>query len=805
MAAPYETEFETPGEATVREDRASSSETTLVYGAPVAGFGVPGPASVFRGMRIAEHLPTKGAEADIYVVESCGELRVLKLYRHRLEPKLEILNRITEISRQNSHYFVIFHETGFDEDTGRWYELQEYLPMGSLRDVPAAIKRDPNFIARMIPEMAAAIQCLHENGMIHCDIKPANILIRTLDPLDLVLTDFGISSLLASDMSQKMTSLKGTPMYWAPEAFSREIGRPCDWWGLGMTTLELLVGEHPFEGLSDSQIIHRLTLGNVEIPKSIDPVWTMLVKGLLTKDDTKRWGKSEIDRWSAGDSSVPLYYESSFSPVSASFDAKKPFRFEGADYYELEELARALANSAAPWRNCLDYLRYIRTWFEGNLKFDEAMEIGKMAGREDPELALFKFVNKNARIPFSIKSVPATAADIAGYLRKTNFGDSQYLRKATFGGVSDGEMSIIEMLKDGRLLAYYDEYALCSEEDPNFRSLLKFMRNMTPDAQVEYFDIVLNPEDFVWPRDMTNADTRGVLKTLEAIGRRPLRRERFERIQNDYVMPDKLIKLLDDAESYREGASLIESWAERELLFPRTSAEDAAACAAMSLGEYEQSARIHCLGHTSATLEQLDMISRALLRLPGAEDVYAAPVTRASVDRMNWLKDHKVSSLDKTFIMKAGELLSERENTERGRWKRCAYYGAFIGAICVMAHLFGGESGDRLLRTALGLALAANAIFYFAVVRRDEALRTELPDLNLLWGYLGVVLLIAFLTFNSIIADHPLIFTFLIGALPVTAFLFAAESRGLAKNAAAILELCASYNLKYNYVATNRD
>jgi serine/threonine protein kinase len=196
----------------------AESEVTLRYGAPEGGasegdatvkssssaFSAPrisvGSWESFRGWPILEQLPTKGAEADIYVVEAEGTPSVLKLYRHRLEPKLEVLNRVAEISRGYSQHFVVFKDTGFDENTGRWYELQEYVSLGSLKEVARDRKRSPQFVADLFPELAAAIHCLHLNNIIHCDIKPANVLIRSLDPLDAVLTDFGISSLLASDM-----------------------------------------------------------------------------------------------------------------------------------------------------------------------------------------------------------------------------------------------------------------------------------------------------------------------------------------------------------------------------------------------------------------------------------------------------------------------------------------------------------------------------------------------------------------------------------------------------------------------------
>ncbi|MDR1134446.1 MAG: protein kinase, partial [Synergistaceae bacterium] len=374
----------------------------------------------FRGWQIIEQLPTKGSEADIYLAVTDSGKRVLKLYRHRMEPKLEILRRVTEISRQNSPYFVVFYETGFDEATSRWYELQEYMPLGSLKDVSADVKRSGNFVSQFISELSAAIQCLHGNGIIHCDLKPANVLVRSMEPLDLVLTDFGISSLLANDMSQKMTGLKGTPMYWAPEAFSRVIGRPCDWWAFGMMLFEMLSGTHPFENLTDSQIIHRLTLGGVEVPEYFGPEWGMLVKGLLTKDDSKRWSGAEVDRWLAGARDMPVYYE---TPGRGRAEGARPFRFNDADYFTAGDLATALAESGEPWKMPADYLRFIRTWHESNARWSEASAIAEEM-RGDPGLALFRFVNANSPCPFALFGRKIDAAAIYDFIGRESDGEA---------------------------------------------------------------------------------------------------------------------------------------------------------------------------------------------------------------------------------------------------------------------------------------------------------------------------------------------------------------------------------------------
>ncbi|MDR3265273.1 MAG: protein kinase, partial [Synergistaceae bacterium] len=421
------------GEFTIREGALS---------APGNSARIDG-AETFRGYTVLEQLPTKGAEADIYLVENAPaedalaenapERHILKLYRHRLEPKLEVLNRVGEISRANSHCFVVFRDAGFDERTGRWYELQEYFPLGSLKDVSDERKRQIEFIRALVSELSQAIHCLHDNGIIHCDIKPGNVLIRTLDPLDAVLTDFGIASFMASDVSRKMTSLKGTPMYWAPEAFSRIVGRPCDWWGLGMIVLELLSGAHPLEGLMDSQIIHKLTVGNVEIPEFLDDEWRLLLRGLLTKDDAKRWGHDEITRWLSGERDIPAYYEAPAGSEPVGKHAPQPFRFEGKNLHTLEELARALCEREQPWASAAQYLRYIRQWMESNMLFDEAVDLGNATGKMESDMAMFRFVHTHTKGPFVYLGKVIDAGNLRVFLsrvarREGSFAESRIAR-----------------------------------------------------------------------------------------------------------------------------------------------------------------------------------------------------------------------------------------------------------------------------------------------------------------------------------------------------------------------------------------
>ena len=109
---------------------------------------------------------------------------------------------------------------------------------------------------RMIGEIASALEAAHARGLVHRDMKPANIMIEAESDRPVVL-DFGISAVLQRDgmpADARLTSAGsyvGTPTYMSPEqAVGEPVTGQSDVYGLGLIAFELLSGRPPFDGPS---------------------------------------------------------------------------------------------------------------------------------------------------------------------------------------------------------------------------------------------------------------------------------------------------------------------------------------------------------------------------------------------------------------------------------------------------------------------------------------------------------------------------------------------------------------------------
>lgn len=298
-------------------------------------------------------MPTRGAEADLLLVSAVAEpgvLHMLKLYRHGLIPRADVQQRVAKVDPRHS---VRLLETGLSE--GHAYELMEYCPLGSLRQLLGTPTLSQASLPLLVRELNSALAAVHQAGLLHRDLKPENVLVRALEPLDLVFTDFGTASIL--EATQRFTSTARSLPYASPESLSGVIDAKTDYWALGMMVLEASTGRHPFAGLSEAVILHQLATRNVDLSELRDTAVRKLLRGLLQRDPQQRWGASEVARWLARDPSLP---EPAAPSDAAEF--KAPYHLGAALCHTPAQLAVAMAND---WETaCHDMSNgLLQSWF----------------------------------------------------------------------------------------------------------------------------------------------------------------------------------------------------------------------------------------------------------------------------------------------------------------------------------------------------------------------------------------------------------------------------------------------------------
>lgn len=314
--------------------------------------------------RLLKPLKVLSTEADIWVVAEDNDperTRILKLYRYGLEPKAEITQALLEL---RAEHIVPVLATGHYQE--RYYEVQEFLREGSIADALATGTHGPEFAAHLLGQLTEALGHLHNAQILHRDIKPANLLVRSWHPFDLVLTDFGISSL--AGLSLHLTTVNRTAAYSAPEALTGVVAKASDWWSVGVILVEALTGRHPFDGMSEQAINFQLVSKGLPIPSSIEDRWRLLLRGLLVRNHRKRWGVDQVRAWRAGDDSLKVPREEDpFSTLQRPSHRTRPYHFKGQQYETPEELAAALAEA---WNEALKHFNrgFVTDWVRSDLR-----------------------------------------------------------------------------------------------------------------------------------------------------------------------------------------------------------------------------------------------------------------------------------------------------------------------------------------------------------------------------------------------------------------------------------------------------
>ncbi len=332
----------------------------------------------FKKNKIIKEFPALGSEADIYLLENGF---ILKLYRKGITINEEILIKIKKLSEKNP-YIIRVIDFGFDREKNRYYEIMEYAKYGSVGDFFIESPANKTQIKTLVSQINEALKYIHQEGIIHRDLKPTNILVKSVNPLIFAISDFGISSVLDNNATKKLTQIKGTPVYSAPESFTGIIGQEVDYWSLGMIILEIL-HKNPFKGLNPQTIMFKITSESVEISKDIDDDVKTLLQGLLTQNRKYRWGYSQVKNWLEG-KEEKVYY---------SFKESKnvtKYNFLGKKFNTLEELIKEATKDKDTFQKFITFVKrgYINQQLMENGEVELDLQLSEIIEEESSNILL---------------------------------------------------------------------------------------------------------------------------------------------------------------------------------------------------------------------------------------------------------------------------------------------------------------------------------------------------------------------------------------------------------------------------------
>ncbi|HZU70545.1 MAG TPA: kelch repeat-containing protein [Ktedonobacteraceae bacterium] len=219
----------------------------------------------------------------------------------------------SERSEESQPDSITGHETIASSETS---DLKEDSVEGDQMAVPQAAESTtltPRLLLPYIEQASEALQYAHDHGIIHLDVKPANLLLDGDDRL--MLADFGVSALLDGYTHASLHAYVGTPLYTAPEQWLEQPRAASDQYALAITCYQLLSGHAPFTGN-----LYSIMHGHLQIPppplREFNPLIPSEVEAVILRALAKEPG----DRYKDMRSFARAYREALEEAASARTD-----------------------------------------------------------------------------------------------------------------------------------------------------------------------------------------------------------------------------------------------------------------------------------------------------------------------------------------------------------------------------------------------------------------------------------------------------------------------------------------------------
>ena len=264
-----------------------------LHGAGVAALLASASAAVIPGYTLRLKIG-ESEKAVVYLAASAHRghnvaLKVSKTLRDEAAGRQFLEREYTAVMAVRSPLVVEIYDYGVN--AGFEYLAMEYLPRGDLK---ARIQRgvSEREALHFVTQVAAALQVVHEAGLVHRDLKPPNVMLRENDAVALI--DFGLArSLEGSSASTQTGVLLGSPYYMSPEqALGEPLDARSDFYSLGVIFYEMLTGNKPYTGGTAMEVLQQ----HVSAPLPALPAELArcqpLLAGLLAKSRAERLGSA---------------------------------------------------------------------------------------------------------------------------------------------------------------------------------------------------------------------------------------------------------------------------------------------------------------------------------------------------------------------------------------------------------------------------------------------------------------------------------------------------------------------------------
>ena len=224
----------------------------------------------------------------------------------------------------NLNHTNLLKPTHVDDWEGMPYLIMSYCSKGSLSKQIGKLSEQE--LWHVIHDVAAGLAYLHQNDIVHQDIKPDNILID--EQGNYVITDFGISTKARSTLRKSViggTVSGGTMAYMGPERFSKQPAptKASDIWSLGAMMFELITGNVPFGEMGGG-----MQKGGAEIPEIIAPVSEKLRRTVESMLALEPWDRPTAEQLAAGKLSNTSFPHETIAEPKKEVSGRQTQRFE---------------------------------------------------------------------------------------------------------------------------------------------------------------------------------------------------------------------------------------------------------------------------------------------------------------------------------------------------------------------------------------------------------------------------------------------------------------------------------------------